>query len=78
MDTLFAIPPADLIHDLIEPSDYFPNNSRYPLLLYKQVFNFSKPSAELVQYFLKTNNWINSWVDSIYDYHHYHLILMKP
>ncbi|MBA3536521.1 MAG: cupin domain-containing protein [Tatlockia sp.] len=72
MDSLLAILPNDLLHDLIEASEHFPNNSRYPLLIYRQVFNFSKPSADLVQNFLNVNNWINSWVDSIYDYHHYH------
>jgi uncharacterized protein YjlB len=64
--------PTKLIHKLISPSDYFPNNSRYPLLIYKQVFTSMEQSPEQIQQFLHENNWNNSWVDSIYDYHHYH------
>lgn len=72
MNVLLPIPPKEVIHDLIPPQDYFPNNDQYPLLIYKKVFNFSHQSPEMVQNFLRKNNWINSWVDGIYDYHHYH------
>lgn len=64
--------PKEIIHELILPLDYFPNNSRFPLLIYKQVFKISHTDPKLIKNFLKQNNWINSWVDGIYDYHHYH------
>ncbi|STX29765.1 Uncharacterized protein containing double-stranded beta helix domain [Legionella beliardensis] len=72
MNDLLPQRPKEIIHDLILPNDYFPNNSQYPLLIYNQVFKFSTPSPDLIQKYLKQNGWINSWVDSIYDYHHYH------
>jgi uncharacterized protein YjlB len=72
MNLLSATVPKEVIHELILPMNYFPNNARYPLLIYQQVLNVSELSAELIKEFLKQNHWLNSWVDSIYDYHHYH------
>jgi len=72
MNQLSPKPPKELIHDIIVPQGYFPNNSRFPLVIYKEVFNFSNPSLEGVQQLLANNHWLNSWVDSIYDFHHYH------
>ena len=72
MDILSPLSPQEIIHELILPNGFFPNNSRYPLLVYKKAFKFSKPDPQDIQNFLTKNHWINSWVDTIYDYHHYH------
>lgn len=72
MNPLLPVPPKEILHELIPSQGHFPNNARYPLLIYKQAFEFSEYSQESVQNFLKHNKWINSWVDSIYDCHHYH------
>lgn len=51
----------------------FPNNRRLPLLVYKKALN---PEASdliaQVQAILAENGWGGAWVDSIFDYHHYH------
>jgi uncharacterized protein YjlB len=51
----------------------FPNNRRLPLLVYKKALN---PDASdlipQVQALLAENGWNGSWVDGIFDYHHYH------
>lgn len=51
----------------------FPNNRRLPLLVYKKVLN---PEASdlipQVQALLAENGWGGAWVNSIFDYHHYH------
>ncbi|MBA2652521.1 MAG: cupin domain-containing protein [Tatlockia sp.] len=72
MKTIVPILPQELVHELILKNDYFPNNSRFPLLIYRQVFNLTDTTSEMIQNFLQQNEWVNSWVDSIYDYHHYH------
>ena len=63
--------PKKIISKIISPHDNFPGNSRYPLLIYKQVFS-SNDLAEEIQAWLKNNDWGSSWIDSIYDFHHYH------
>jgi uncharacterized protein YjlB len=64
--------PTQIIHKLFPPNNFFPNNSRYPLLIYKKVLTFTDETTDMVQNFLQTNQWRNSWVNSIYDYDHYH------
>ena len=48
-------------------------NSKYPLLLYRQVFTGrdSEGAAWLENRFAE-NNWTNSWRNGIYPFHHYH------
>lgn len=61
----------EIIQKMIESHDYFPGNPHYPLLIYKQAFtNMESPQA--IQDLLEQNNWCDSWIDSIYDFHHYH------
>jgi uncharacterized protein YjlB len=71
-DMLAPFLPAEFIQDLIRRNGFFPNNDKYPFLIYRQVFNFEGHTAKDVQALLKRNGWENSWVNGIYDYHHYH------
>jgi uncharacterized protein YjlB len=51
-----------------------PNNSRFPLLLYRSVVTLSPdydPAATFEELF-KANGWAGSWRDSIYPYNHFH------
>lgn len=51
----------------------FPNNRRLPLLIYRKVLNPDAPDLiAQVQAILAENGWIGSWVDSVFNYHHYH------
>jgi uncharacterized protein YjlB len=64
---------AEIEQFILLPSDEFPNNSSLPLLLYKKVLPPSKKKQERKEKKLfKRNEWKNSWVGGIYDYHHYH------
>ena len=51
----------------------FPNNRTLPLLVYKKVVN---PDASdlisQIRAILAENGWGGSWIDGIYDFHHYH------
>lgn len=51
----------------------FPNNSRLPVLLYKNVFDFGNSHpAELIEITFSENNWGGRWRNGIYDFQHYH------
>mgnify|MGYP006180739191 FL=1 len=53
----------------------FPNNPALPVILYKGVLNLTEEDNEqVVENIFNSNNWSNSWVNGIYDYHHYHSI----
>lgn len=63
----------DLIVHIINDDGTFPNNARLPLLIYKQVFQFSgKGSPEFIEKTIKNNDWGGSWRNGIYPFHHYH------
>ena len=51
----------------------FPNNRRLPLLVYEKALNPETPDlVTQVQAIFTENGWGGAWVDSIFDYHHYH------
>ena len=53
----------------------FPNNRRLPLLVYKKVLNPEAPDLiAQIQAIFAENGWSGPWIDSIFDYHHYHSV----
>lgn len=51
----------------------FPNNRKLPLLIYKKAMNTEIPDlVSHVQAIFADHHWGGSWVDGIYDFHHYH------
>lgn len=64
--------PEKIIHKLISTNNFFPNNQKYPFLVYKQALKVESGSNQLIKDILKQNHWTHAWVDSIYDFHHYH------
>ena len=62
-----------LIKEFISETSDFPGNSQLPLLCYKSAFNLvGKDAAKTIQAIFKANQWYKTWVNGIYDYHHYH------
>lgn len=56
----------------LQPHTTIPNNARLPLLLYRQLYD---TADNLQQRFIKNfeeHGWGGSWVNGVYDYHHYH------
>lgn len=49
-----------------------PNNPELPLLLYQQVFDGKENPEKQFKEAFQQNNWTGSWVNGVYDYHHYH------
>ena len=56
----------------LEEDEQIPN-SKYPLLLYKNIFTQEgEECADLLEVLFAANNWTNSWRWGVYPYHHYH------
>ena len=49
----------------------FPNNKALPALHYKGAL---EPSPEVFERVFHTNNWIGSWRNGVYRFHHYHSV----
>lgn len=49
-----------------------PNNSNYPLLLYRQAIPDTEGSSKAFEKKFEQNSWGGSWTNGVYDYHHYH------
>src|SRR5688500_16247973 len=73
VDALQPIQKLNIARHLLTADGEFPNNGLLPLLHYPSAFNMDEGNeAETVKEILETNSWTNSWVNGIYDYHHYH------
>lgn len=64
--------PQEVIQKMIASHEKFPGNPRFPLLIYRHVFFQMTASEHNIQAWLQKNDWGSSWVDRIYDFHHYH------
>ena len=51
-----------------EDDGSIPNHPDYPVLVYKQAIT----DVDEMQQTFEANGWGNSWVNGIFDYHHYH------
>lgn len=51
-----------------EDDGSIPNNPFFPVLLYRGVFD----ETDGIQVTFERNGWSNSWVNGVFDYHHYH------
>ncbi|MEO7802611.1 MAG: cupin domain-containing protein [Ginsengibacter sp.] len=60
----------DVDRFIVEDDGKFPNSDLF-VLLYKKAFSSDWNTADIVKTF-ERNNWTNSWVNGIYDFHHYH------
>ncbi|MGN7987438.1 cupin domain-containing protein [Pedobacter sp. 22226] len=73
MDKEKLIQEAYLVAHKIEENGNFPNNPNLPLMIYKGTFRLHPDDTEdVIRKVFAQNGYTNSWVDSIFDYHHYH------
>lgn len=49
-----------------------PNNPQLPLLVYPGALSEGQTNASKCRDLLNSHGWSNSWVNGIYEYHHYH------
>lgn len=69
---------AESIHgyvgtEIIEQNGEFPNNEKLPLLVYKGAMHLHPDeSPDAIVELFRSNNWTNSWKDSVLHKHHFH------
>ena len=82
-DLIQPIQNLNIVRHILPEDGEFPNNGLLALLLYQEVLHIPGEETETIKELLETNGWTNSWVDGIYDCHHYHstshevLIILK-
>lgn len=59
---------------LLKPNGWVPNNSRLPVLHYRNVLSASdsETTAQLLEAAFNSNGWPPQWRNGVYSYHHYH------
>jgi uncharacterized protein YjlB len=62
--------PFDIFRLFMDDDGTFPNNPRYPLLLYKAAFSGSQADGQHV--ITKGREWTSPWAWGVFPYHHYH------
>lgn len=73
MDKTQLVQQAYEAYKVFKSDGYFPNNPHLPLLVYKgALLLHPADKASAVKKVFESNGWANSWVNGIYDYHHYH------
>jgi uncharacterized protein YjlB len=73
VEILQPIQKMNIVRNLLTENGNFPNNGLLPLLVYQGAFQLSDENGtETIKEILETNSWTNSWINGIYDYHHYH------
>jgi len=57
---------------IFDDDGIFPNNV-LPVIIYKQVINFSEEhDPQIIETIFQDNGWGNSWRNGVYSFHHYH------
>ncbi len=59
---------------LFKDDGSIPNNPDLPLLYYERVLPSEQRSAGACRELFARYNWRNSWVNGVYNFHHYHSI----
>ncbi len=65
---------SDIESRIIDDDGCIPNNSHYPLIIYRNVLDSGQAARaeDAFQSLFARNDWRDAWVDGIYDFHHYH------
>ncbi|MBC7417425.1 MAG: cupin domain-containing protein [Pedobacter sp.] len=73
MDKRKLIQEAYLVSHIIEANGNFPNNSKYPLMVYKGALLIHPDDTEkVIKTLFAQNGYSNAWINGIFNYHHYH------
>jgi uncharacterized protein YjlB len=75
MNTNFLKPPdvIEVSATLIEDDGTFPNNGRYSLIVYRDVFlSADLCLPENIETLFDSNHWPSAWRNGVYPFHHYH------
>lgn len=73
VDIIRPIQNLNITREIVTEDGAFPNNGLLPLLYYPQAVTVQgEGDTDAIRELLETNRWTNSWVDGIYNEHHYH------
>lgn len=56
---------------VFEPSEWVPNNQRFPVLIYREALPEGGSSLKFAAAFA-SNGWTGIWKNGVFDYQHYH------
>ena len=56
----------------LKPGQQIPNNPTLPVLYYPKAVTDSGNLAEELKQTFEQHNWRGTWVNGVFDYHHYH------
>lgn len=59
---------------ILPPSEWVPNNRRYPVVVYREVIASpgTEQAASAFEQLFQQNGWPPRWRNGVYSYHHYH------
>ena len=57
---------------LLQANDWVPNNTRLPVIVYRDAITAGQCSALAFERMFKANDWPPQWRDGVFAYHHYH------
>lgn len=64
---------AEVSHHIVPGDKIFPNNNLLPVLVYTQVLRIPESEgSECIKKRFEFNDWKNSWIGDVFQYHHYH------
>jgi uncharacterized protein YjlB len=68
-----AVRSPRVISFLLKDDGEIPNNPSLPVLIYRGALRLPRRKpARLVQHIVVANSWGGTWLNGIYDFHHYH------
>ncbi|MEJ8801551.1 cupin domain-containing protein [Pontibacter sp. H249] len=56
----------------LQPGQQIPNNPTLPVLYYPQAMAAESKLADKFKQVFEQNNWHGTWINGVFDYHHYH------
>ncbi|MEO6330491.1 MAG: cupin [Ginsengibacter sp.] len=66
-------PRPRVIRHILKDDGQFPNSGLF-LLIYKDAVKMPEDDSSIFKKIFESNDWKNTWVNGIFDYHHYHSI----
>ena len=73
MNAVSEVIHGHITQHILEDDGQFPNNSSFPVLVYKGALHLHPDDEpECIISLFEKHNWTNAWKNGIYDYHHYH------